>query len=187
MYNRELLGKGLRIKGDSVEGIKLTPQDGEKLRKSVENLGGRYKQQRVCRYCGEAVIFKPDNKDRIIPHDIDGTPHWKTCPYESLTQKRASFGILKKAAVYFCLKMPDLDLEQELGLSEKEGKVMHAILEKVLRELASAPKSEEPEKVGEDELPFKPEPTDPVGDPDEDIAPDEELIESTSPNDLAKN
>ena len=131
-----------------MDGIKLSPQEGEKLRKSVESLSGRYKQQRSCKYCGDDVIFKPDNKSRVIPHDIDGTPHWQTCPYESLTQKRASFGILKKAAVYFCLKQPDLDLESELGLTAKEGKVMHAILEKVVRELQSIVK-DQPQDTGE--------------------------------------
>lgn len=166
-----------------MSGIKLDPQDEERLKKSVENLSGRYKQQRVCRYCGDPLVFKPDQKNRMIPYDFDGTPHWRTCPYESMTQKRASFGILKKVAVYLSLKHPDLDIETEFGLTEKEGKVMHAVLEKVLREIQPSPV--DTDKV-EGDLTFKPEPTDPVGDPDEETAPDEELVKDSTPDDLVE-
>lgn len=167
-----------------MSGIKLSSEENEKLKKSVQNLENRYKQQKVCRFCGAPVAFMQDEKGKYVPHDLDGTPHWKTCPYETLTQKRASFGILKKVAVFFCLKHPDIDIESDLGLTEKEGKVMHAILGKVLKDIEHSP-SEEAQRV-EGDLTFSPEPNDPIGDPDEDIAPDENLVKEASPEDLVK-
>lgn len=174
------------LKGDSVEGIKLNSEEGEKLSKCVENMKGRFHKQKVCKYCREPIMFKEDDKGRYIPFDLDETPHWKTCPYEKLTQKRASFAILKKAAVYFSLKMPDVDLVEELGLTEKEGKILHAVLERVLREMTTSEEEVVEQKV-EGDLTFKPEPNDPIGDPDEDIAPDEELVKNTDPSNLVQN
>ena len=166
-------------------GIKLSSEDGERLKNSVETLKDRYKRQKVCKFCSEPIVFKHDpEKNRYVPYDLDEIPHWRTCPYDSMTQKRASFGILKKVAVHFCLENPTLNIEETLGLTEKEGKVMHAILEKVVKEIDER-KIEESPKV-EGDLTFKPEPTDPVGDPDEDIAPSEDLVSSSNPEDLAK-
>jgi len=169
-----------------VEGIKLNPEEGEKLSKCVESMKERFHKQKVCKYCGEPIMFKEDEKGRYVPFDLDGTFHWKTCPYEKLTQKRSSFAILKKAAIYFSLKMPELDLVSELGLSEKEGKILHAILERVVKEMTPTPPEKEAvsEQKVEGDLTFKPEPNDPIGDPDEDIAPDEELVKKTAPSNL---
>ena len=161
--------------------ITLSPQDGENVRKSVENLKRKY-QKKVCKYCGEPIMFK-EYEGRVVPHDLDEVPHWSTCPYSNFTQKKSALGILKKIAVHFASNDPECDFETLFNLTKREGKVFHAVLEKLLKTVDSPEESQ----VVSDELSFKPEPTDPVGDPDEERAPDEDLIKETSPEELVKS
>lgn len=158
--------------------ITLTPSEGEKVRKSVESLKQK-QHKKLCRSCGEEIQFK-EVGDKYIPHDLDDSPHWRTCPFVSRTQKIVGLEILKKIGLYYALNEPDLDLEQTFNLTSKEGKVYRAVLEKLVNGLD---KPEEPQVI-EGDLSFKPVPTDPVGDPDEERAPSEDLIKETSPEEL---
>lgn len=158
--------------------ITLTPQEEEKIRKSVESLKQKY-QKKLCKHCGDPIIFK-EYEGRVIPHNVDGIPHWNTCPYSGFAQKKTALGILKKIAFHFAVHDPEFDLENKFGLSKTEGKVFHALLEKLLKTL-DVP---DPVQVVNDDLSFKPEPTDPIGDPDEELAPAEELIDATPEGEL---
>lgn len=163
-----------------MSGIVVSAEDSERLQEHAKNLKQRY-QQKVCKNCGESIVFQKvqeDGQEKVIPYDLDGKPHWKSCPYSYYIQKKTSFHILKKLITYHSLRHSEVDIESDLGLTEKEGKVYHAILDRVLKEVAPALAAITDNPRVEDEITFKPQPTDPVGDPDEERAPNEELVKA---------
>jgi len=151
-----------------------------------------------CKFCKRPVFFKPVTENghtRHIAYNEDNVEHWKSCPYSPFYQKKSSLKMVRKALVFLLLKT-DIDLQGDIGLDMDEMEVAHAILEREFKsvkvsgsvgKVIEAPaesdvedfikdvKKEESAKI-EDELSFDPIPTDPVGDPDEEIAPSEEEI-----------
>lgn len=156
-------------------GFKLTAEDTKKVKDSLEIIK-RSTKTTVCRKCGETIKFVEISKGRSIPHDLEGTPHWQTCPSSAFSQKKASLDIMKKLGVLFILKY-GLDLEKEAGLTKREVKIVQATLERAFKEEATTPKAPTADdgKV-DDDVQFVPVPCDSVGDPDEERAPDEELV-----------
>lgn len=156
----------------------LSTEDSAKLREHANSLKSRY-QQKLCKHCASPITFAK-YEGVVIPHDLSGEPHWKTCPYSKHSQKKMARALLKKFAVYFSLKHSDVDVESEIGLTELEGKVYHAILEDAIGQAQVLVASDDSQKAELDEskaeVPFVPVPTDPIGDPDEERAPSEELV-----------
>ena len=170
--------------------MKISPEEGKKVEDSIKNLRSKY-QQKVCKHCGAPIVFDKSDDGRFIPHNLDGTPHWTACPYSGFTQKKKALPILEKISLYLAIKHENLDFTSEVGLSEEECKIIHAILEKAFRKASEEAKSQPVESrevrlESEDAIPFKVAPTDPAGDPDEDRAPDEEAIEAASSLELSK-
>ncbi len=158
-------------------GFDLTTEDKEKVKTSLTTLKRKLKTS-TCRKCGEKINFAPDGNERIIPHNLDGTAHWQSCPYSGFTQKKAAPDIMKKLAVLFILKY-GLNLEDEAGLTKRETQIVHATLEKIFKDETPVEKPkviEENDGKVDDEVQFKPEPCDSVGDPDEERAPSEDLV-----------
>lgn len=160
-------------------GYKLSPDEEIRVKTSLGNMRKKMKTT-VCRKCGEAIKFG-DLDSRNIPHDLDGNPHWQTCPYSSFAQKKAAFDIMKKLAVLFIVKL-GINLEDEARLTKTEVQVVQAILERVfkddIKEVAAkpAPGLEQDDGRVDSDIPFTPEPCDPIGDPDEERAPNTDLV-----------
>ena len=174
-------------------GLQLSEEESKKVKSSLTTMKRKFRRA-TCRKCGEDIQFI-DVNGRMIPHNLDNNPHWQTCSYSSFAQKKASLNIMKKLSVLFIVKL-GLDVETEAGLTKKEAQIVHAVLEKVFRE-SEMETSENPGEVidnnteedlkedlqavveesgGEqvDEDPANGD--DPIGDPDEDLAPSEEAI-----------
>ena len=168
--------------------MKISPEEGKKVEDSIKNLRSKY-QQKVCKHCGAPIVFAKADDGRFIPHNLDGSAHWMSCPYSGFTQKKKALPILEKISLYLAIKNQDFDFTSEVGLSDDECKIIHAILEKAFRKASEDSKSQPVESrevklESEDAIPFKVEPTDPAGDPDEDRAPDEEAIEAAASAEL---
>lgn len=158
-------------------GFQLSPTEEKKVKESLTTLKKKLKTS-TCRKCGEKIKFVPDGEGKIIPHNLDGSTHWQTCPYSGFAQRKAATDIMKKLSVLFILKY-GLNLEQEAGLNKTEVQIVHATLERIFKEETNSIKEQiensDDGKV-DDEVQFKPEPCDSVGDPDEERAPDEHLV-----------
>lgn len=168
----------------SKAGFSLSKEDELKLQSSLTTLRKKFKSA-ICKKCGERITFLEGEKEKIIPHNLDQTPHWQTCAYSAFTQKKASLDILKKLAVLFVVKL-GFDLETEASLSKKEAQIVHALLEKMFKEDSPFPVDTEDQQV-DDEVQFKPEPCDSVGDPDEERAPSEELVKEIENSAISEN
>jgi hypothetical protein len=152
--------------------MELNDLDRQKVSETLSTLKAK-SNKRWCRDCGESIQMRFE-QDRLIPFDLDGTPHWKTCPYSGFVQKKCSFAILRKMIVHICLKH-NVDLENDLGLTKHEILVVRSMLESMLKATAPAPAAEVVQAIVDD-CQFKPVPCDPIGDPDEERAPNENLI-----------
>lgn len=172
-------------------GLQLSEEESKKVKSSINSMKKKFKRA-TCRKCGADIQFT-DINGRMIPHDLDGNPHWQTCPYSSFAQKKSSLNIMKKLAVLFIVKQ-GLDVEKEAGLTRSEAQIVQAVLEKVFKEPETAETTgevidtnteedikediahviEEAEVVAEgQEVPAG---DDPIGDPDEDLAPSEDAV-----------
>lgn len=187
---------------DQLSGLTLSNKDHDKIVDSLRTIKTKLAKA-VCRYCSEQIIFVEG--DKHSPLDPAGTPHWKSCSHSTWFQKKLSFTIMKKLAIFFTLKQ-GTDFELDAGLSKKEVQVIHAVLEKAFRPRVKVQTSEEAHVIASDvvedihdaldksiseqstsvsgDLQFTPVPTDPVGDPDEAIAPSEESVGEAEPDDL---
>jgi hypothetical protein len=172
-------------------GLSLSEEESQKVKSSLTSMKRKFRRA-TCRKCGEDIQFV-DVNGRMIPHNLDNNPHWQTCSYSSFAQKKASLNIMKKLSVLFIVKL-GLDVESEAGLTKKEAQIVHAVLEKVFKEsqleTAETPgeiidnnseedlkadlQAVESEDAASDEV--EPKGDDPIGDPDEDLAPSEEAI-----------
>ena len=181
-------------------GYKLNESEEKKVHESLRTMKKKLKKIILCRKCGEQIKFALE-EGRSIPFDMDDVPHWQTCAYSGFTQKKASLDIAKKLGILFLLKN-GADLEAEAGFTKKEVQILHAILEKIFKQ--GAEDSEEskgpdedlkvldenasildehaivinPGPVLENPIPFEVQSCDPIGDPDEERAPSEELIKA---------
>ena len=177
-------------------GLKLTDKEETQVRESLKEIKKSFNKRLVCRFCTEEIKFV-EKESRQIPHNLDGAPHWQTCPYSTFFQKKMSFNIMKKLAVFFTLKY-GANFEKSAALTPSEVRVIHAVLEREFRsrpdivsggetmvvqceteeEVASAIQKTHDNTAGEvsGEIQFKPAPTDPIGDPDEERAPAEKDI-----------
>lgn len=157
----------------------LTNVEEKKVIESLNTLKKKFKVS-TCRKCSAQIKFLPDNEGKIIPHDMDGIPHWQTCPYSGFAQRKAAMDIVRKLATLYLVRF-GLNIEKEADLTRKEAQVVHAILEKRFKDeehkaiQAKLEAAKDESKVDSD-VQFKPVPCDSVGDPDEDRAPDEQLI-----------
>lgn len=156
----------------------LSEADQKKVRESLVALKSNLKTS-TCRRCGEPIRFAKGEDLKIIPHNLDGSAHWQTCPYSGFAQRKASLGIMKKLAVLQILKY-GLNLEGEAGLTKTEVQIVHATLERIFKDdnHAKTVVEDKMPDVGkvDDDVQFKPEPCDPIGDPDEERAPLEGLV-----------
>lgn len=180
---------------DKVEktGFTLSDEDSEKVKTSLSGLKKRFRTAR-CRDCDEEITFSRNERDgKTIPYSLDGNEHWKSCPYSTYSQRRAAPGIMKKLAILFVHKY-GINIDSEANLTRKETQIVLAALEKAFRspkvEVADTPgevidnNSEEDIKKDLKELEVSippcpqelPPGDDPVGDPDEDLAPSEDVI-----------
>ena len=180
-------------------GINLDSTDLKRVEDSLEDLKRKHKRN-LCRYCLQDIDFKEsENGKGNIPHDLDGTPHWKTCLAGQYRHKKAAIKISQKFGIYFLLKM-GVDLQKEVNLTEEEAKITHYMVERLLKTnkldvksdtgevIPKIPEDEELEsgfKVIEQSEDNSPKVEvedmvktgdDPIGDPDEDLAAPEELI-----------
>lgn len=165
-------------------GLEMSPEEKKKVKDSLTHLR-RKNRKSVCKKCGEEVKFQ-DNGKKVIPFNLDDAPHWRTCPYSSYSQRKASPSIARKMSVYFVMTQ-GIELGAKVGLTKKEIQVVHAMLERIFRDHEDADMQEKPSiPSGEDtgpvngDLSFKPSPCDPVGDPDEERAPDEVLVKKVT-------
>lgn len=181
-------------------GISLDSNDLKKVEDSLEDLKRKHRRN-LCRYCLQDIEFKESDSGKgNIPHDPDGTPHWKTCLAGQYRHKKAALKISQKFGIYFLLKM-GIDLQKEVNLTEDESKITQFMVQRLLKtnklevksdvgavipkipeeeELDSGMKaiaqdSDNPPEVGVEDMVKTGD--DPIGDPDEDLAAPEELIE----------
>ena len=182
-------------------GFKLTDKEETKVRESLREIKRSFIKKPTCRFCTEEIKFIPTDVKQL-PHNLDGTPHWQTCPYSTFFQKKMSFNIMKKLAVFFTLKH-GAQFEKDTALTLKEIQVVHAVLEREFRATQPIAVAEDSKVLQCDteeevistiqknydnltadvpgEIQFKPLPTDPIGDPDEDRAPLEKDIPTVTP------
>jgi len=174
-------------------GLQLSVEDSKKVKTSISHMKKKFKRA-TCRNCGEDIKFLEAN-GRMIPHDKEEVPHWQTCSYSPFAQKNYSLNIMKKLAILSIIKL-GLEVEREAGLTRKEAQVVQAVLEKamssdnvetgpepgvvidanteddviadlVVVDLDSTNNTLDSETIGGD---------DPIGDPDEELAPTEAEI-----------
>ena len=170
-------------------GFKLSEEEQKKVKGSLTTLKKKLRTS-TCRQCGASVKFVELPEGRTIPHNLDGVPHWQTCPYKSFAQRKSAVDIMKKLAVLFVIKQ-GLNLEEEAGLTEMEVKIVHATLERMFKEESSPVKKAvesiaEGDSVKNEDIQFKPEPCDSVGDPDEERAPSEDLVTNVEKDIIAE-
>jgi hypothetical protein len=183
---------------------KLNESEEKIVHESLRTMKKKLKKTILCRKCGEQIKFALE-EGRSIPFDMDDVPHWQTCSYSGFTQKKAALDIAKKLGILFLLKN-GTDLEAEAGFTKKEVQILHAILEKIFKqgnEDSEESKGQEedlkildenakildehvipvtPGSVLDDPMPFAVQACDPIGDPDEERAPSEELIKQLDEN-----
>lgn len=177
-------------------GFTLSKEEEAKVKSSLNSLRKKKKRQAICKMCGANIKFTQAGS-KTIPHDMDDRAHWETCPYNIFSQKKHSLTIMRKLAVLFIIKS-GINLEKEAGLTDYESLIVQAVLEKAFRETEdSVEKGETPGEVLEaptdedveeslkeiDTEGSSPEvflntqgAADPIGDPDEDLAPTEEEV-----------
>lgn len=97
---------------------------------TVDGLKKKY-QATPCHQCGEPITFKRGNGKRMEPYSLDGKPHWQTCPYSGLAQKRQAYGILRKTLVFLITKHGDKF--EDIGLNPYESKVATAMLDREVK------------------------------------------------------
>lgn len=162
----------------------LKEKDGRKIKEEIFNFSDKH-IKKICKYCYAQIMFK-DVEGKKIPVDLNDEPHWKTCPNSSFVQKRFALQILKKVLSYQTLKADEPDYLDSLALGAKldevEIKVVRSILVRSLKDYIDTEAQDETNReiktdIPEDALTFKPVPTDPISDPDEDRAPEEHNIE----------
>ena len=198
MHNSRFLGERLKLNKEvpvgtmkeAMEdaGFKLSEEESKKVKSSLTTMKKKFRRA-TCRKCGGDIQFV-DINGKMIPHDLDNNPHWQSCPYSPFTQKKAALSIMKKLSVLFIVKH-GLDVEKEAGLSKKEAQIVHAVLERAFKEpeVAETPgeviDNNTEDDLKEDlqavdtvevEVQELPSGDDPIGDPDEDLAPSEEAI-----------
>lgn len=173
-------------------GFKISESESRELQSSLSSLKKKFRRN-ACRDCGDDIQFL-EVEGKMIPHNLDGEPHWKTCPFGSFAQRKSSLSIMKKLAVYTFIK-DRVDLEEEVGLTSSEARIVHAVLEKICKSqvLVTADSPGEvidnntEDDVKEDllnieytgegvSLGAELKGDDPIGDPDEDLAPSEEFV-----------
>lgn len=177
-------------------GISLDSSELARVEESLTELKRRHKKN-VCRYCLESIEFKDsEDKSTRIPFDLDGTAHWKTCLAGQFIHKKMALKMVQKFGVFFLLEQ-GVDLESKIGFTQKEAKVIHYIIERMLKsnklDIKNEPVVLSPEttdetvkeeldkidsiqqnKVSTEDLVTDGD--DPIGDPDEDLAVAEDLI-----------
>lgn len=96
----------------------------------IEAIKRRY-ETTPCRMCSEPIVFKKGTGKKMQPYNPDGTtPHWETCSYSPLVQKRTAHVILRKILSYLVMRHGDKFVEA--GLDPYESKIAAAILTKEL-------------------------------------------------------
>jgi len=193
----------MRSLASELSGLNLTDKDHDQIVESLKIIK-RQSKKPVCKFCGDTILFQQGDT-KGIPLNPDLVPHWKTCPYSLWYQKKTAYNIMRKLSVFFTLRHGSA-FEKEAGLSTRETQVIHAVLEREFRPRVEVTVSSEAHVISSEtlenikevidkeckdhsspvpgDLQFKPIPTDPIGDPDEAIAPPEESI---VPNDWANN
>jgi hypothetical protein len=158
-------------------GFQLSVEEQLKIKDELYMLKKKLKRS-MCKKCGEEIKFVPSEDSKLLPHDLDGTPHWQSCAHSGFAQKKASLDIMKKLSVLFIMKY-GINLEKEAGLSQREAQIVHAVLERIFKgeeEEQVPPLTIEDDKKVPGDIPFDPEPCDSIGDPDEERAPSEESV-----------